>query len=89
MSLRVIRRQWDRIVFMQTNRGDVCTRYRQIRIPVGSAERSREVSAAFREYRLGAQQLRVKFLEHLSVSDRYPIFLSSAEAIEDAIAAVD
>lgn len=86
MSLRVIRRKWGRIVFMQTNREDVEARYRQIRIPIGGKERALEVSAAFRNYHLGVQELRVKFLEYLSESDKYHIFLSSIEAVEEEIA---
>lgn len=86
MSLRVVRRQWDRIVFMQTNREDVGARYRQIRIPVApTKEKADEVSKPFRDYYLGVQELREKFLAHLSESDRYHIFLSSAEAVEAEI----
>ncbi|WP_280243068.1 hypothetical protein [Nocardia abscessus] len=86
MSLRVVRRQWDRIVFMQTNREDVGSRYRQIRIPVAKTkELADSVSAPFRDYYLGVQELRGKFLEHLSESDKYHIFLSSAEAVEEEI----
>lgn len=86
MSLRVVRRQWDRIVFMQTNREDVGTRYRQILIPVtASRERADEVSKPFRAYYLGIQELRRNFLDHLSESDKYHIFLSSAEAVEEEI----
>jgi hypothetical protein len=86
MSLRVVRRQWDRIVFMQTNREDVGNRYLQILIPVApSKEKADEVSKPFRDYYLGMQELRQKFLEHLSESDKYHIFLSSAEAIEEEI----
>lgn len=87
MSLRVVRRQWDRIVFMQTNREDVGARYRQIRIPVApSLQKADEVSKPFRDYYLGMQELRGRFLAHLSESDRFHIFLSSAEAVEAEIA---
>ncbi|MEO6700530.1 MAG: hypothetical protein ABIP57_03415 [Jatrophihabitantaceae bacterium] len=86
MSLRVVRRQWDRIVFMQTNREDVGTRYRQIRIPIApSREKADEVSKPFRDYYLGMQDLRERFLGHLSESDRFHIFLSSQEAVEEEI----
>ncbi|MCY1137649.1 hypothetical protein OWR29_06525 [Actinoplanes sp. Pm04-4] len=86
MSLRTVRRQWDRIVFMQTNREDVGARFRQIRIPIApSREQADEVSKPFRDYYLGMQELRQKFLDHLSESDRYHIFLSSAEAVAEEI----
>lgn len=86
MSLRAVRRQWDRVVFMQTNREDVGSRYRQILIPVApSKDRAHEVSKPFRDYYLGMQELRQKFLDHLTESDKYHIFLSSAEAVEEEI----
>ncbi|MEU8815382.1 hypothetical protein [Actinoplanes sp. NPDC048796] len=86
MSLRAVRRQWDRIVFMQTNREDVGSRYREILIPVApSRNRADEVSESFRKYYLGMQELRQSFLDHLSESDKYHIFLSSAEAVEEEI----
>lgn len=84
MSLRVVRRQWDRIVFMQTNREDVGSRYRQIRIPVApNREAADRVSAPFRDYYTGMQGLREKLLSYLSESDRFHIFLSSSEAVEE------
>lgn len=86
MSLRAVRRQWDRIVFMQTNREDVGGRYRQILIPVAPNEKAAdEISKPFRDYYLGMQRLREKFLDHLSESERYHIFLSSVEAVEEEI----
>lgn len=84
MSLRVVRRQWDRIVFMQTNREDVGSRYRQIRVPVApNGEAADKVSAPFRDYYTGMQDLREKLLSYLSESDKFHIFLSSAEAVEE------
>lgn len=86
MSLRAVRRQWDRIVFMQTNREDVGSRYRQIQIPVASTkDMADDVSRPFRDYYLGMQELREKFLTHLSESDKFHIFLSSIEAIEEEL----
>ncbi|GAA0512925.1 hypothetical protein Ade02nite_96810 [Paractinoplanes deccanensis] len=86
MSLRAVRRQWDRIVFMQTNREDVGSRYREILIPVApNSKRAEEVSESFRSYYLGMQELRQSFLNHLSESDKYHIFLSSVEAVEEEI----
>lgn len=35
-SLKVVRKQWDRIVFTQTNREDVGTHFRQLRVPVAT-----------------------------------------------------
>ncbi|MGH9944883.1 MAG: HsdM family class I SAM-dependent methyltransferase, partial [Pyrinomonadaceae bacterium] len=51
MSLRIVRQQWSRIVFMQTNREDAGTRYNDIVIPVPpNRAAADEVSAAFRKY---------------------------------------
>jgi hypothetical protein len=84
MSLRAVRRQWDRIILMQTNREDVGDRYRQILIPVApSRNKAYEVSKPFRDFYLGMQELRRKFLAHLTESDKYHIFLSSAAAPPD------
>lgn len=86
MSLRAVRRQWNRVVFMQTNREDVGSRYRQIRIPIApDRDRATQASKAFRDYYLGVQKLRENFLTHLSESDKYHIFLSSAEAVAEEI----
>jgi type I restriction enzyme M protein len=85
MSLRAVRRQWDRIVFMQTNREDVGSRYRQIRVPVANKMRMDEVSKPFRDYYVGVQALRETFLQHLSQDDKFHIFLSSSEAVEEEI----
>lgn len=80
MSLRAVRKQWDRIVFMQTNREDVGVRYREIRIPLPADKTSAfEVSKPFRDYYLGVQELRKTYVEHLTSSGKYHIFLSSVE----------
>ena len=34
MTLNVVRQQWNRVVFMQTNREDVGQRYLEIEVPV-------------------------------------------------------
>jgi type I restriction enzyme M protein len=51
MSSAVVRAQWDRVIFMQTNREDVGKRYLEIEIPVPErGERAMEVSEPFRQY---------------------------------------
>ena len=51
MTLKIVRDQWRRIIFMQTNREDVGKRYHEIEIPVpATAERAAEVAAPFRKY---------------------------------------
>lgn len=82
MTLKAVRRQWDRVVFMQTNREDVGRRYREIRIPVPrSREAADEVSKAFRDYYLGTHRLRENLVTYLANDDKHHIFMSSAAAV--------
>lgn len=86
MTLKAVRRQWDRIVFMQTNREDVGRRYDEIRIPVPLDDRvAKECSKAFRDYYLGTQLLRDNLLRYLTSNDKHHIFMSSVEAVEEAL----
>ncbi|MBD3008420.1 hypothetical protein [Streptomyces sp. 5-10] len=95
MTLKAVRRQWDRIVFMQTNREDVGKRYEEIRIPVPpSREEADNCSKAFRNYYLGTQKLRDDFLSYLAGEDKHYIFMASAvasveEIVDDSEPATD
>lgn len=81
MSLKVVRRQWQRIVFMQTNREDTGQRYREIEVPLAPTRAERdEVSQPFREYYQGVSRLREAFLGFLAADERHHVFLASAEA---------
>ncbi|MFG3354526.1 hypothetical protein [Streptomyces sp. NPDC048001] len=85
MTLKAVRRQWDRVVFMQTNREDVGRRYREILIPVPpNREVADRASKAFRDYYLGTQRLREDLLSYLANDDKHYIFMSSAAAVEEA-----
>jgi hypothetical protein len=67
LSLRVVRDQWRRVIFMQTNREDVGHRYREILVPVPPSKK--EASAASKEFRTyfqGMARLRTRFAEHLA-----------------------
>lgn len=49
--LRAVRRQWQRVTLMQTNREDVGERYQEVRVPVPKDKKWAEsVSAPFRDY---------------------------------------
>jgi hypothetical protein len=51
MTLEIVRHQWKRIVFMQTNREDVGKRFLEVEIPVApDRETADRVSAPFRDY---------------------------------------
>lgn len=67
LSLQVVRRQWKRVIFMQTNREDVGHRYREILLPIppGRSE-ARAVSKDFRTYFTGLSQLRSDFAHRLA-----------------------
>lgn len=81
MSLKVVRDQWRRIVFMQTNRDDVGQRYRELEIPIASTRGERdEVSRPFRDYFEGIAKLRAEFLAYLCQDEHHYVFLASAEA---------
>lgn len=51
LSLKSVRQQWQRVTLMQTNREDVASRYKEIRLPKPkSKEWAYNVSSAFRTY---------------------------------------
>lgn len=81
LSLRIVRDQWKRIIFMQTNREDVGHRYREILIPVppdrGDAT---QVSEEFREYFTGLSRLRTEFAEHLAAEGLHHFPLTGGDA---------
>lgn len=67
LSLKSVRSQWDRVVFMQTNREDVGRRYLEIEIPwPSSREAAHRVSKSFRDYYQGMEQLRTQFSRQLA-----------------------
>lgn len=85
MSLKAVRRQWQRIVFMQTNREDTGQRYREISIPM-APDRAQSDAAAepFRTYYEGTAALREQFLAYLTQDEHHHVFLASAAATEEA-----
>jgi type I restriction enzyme M protein len=86
MTLNIVRDQWKRVVFMQTNREDVGGRFLEIEIPVppSRAEADR-VSAPFREYYLTIAEARTKLADYLHRSSEHHFFVSGTEAVEAAI----
>ena len=62
MNLPYVRRQWNRVVFMQTNREDVGNRFLEIEIPIPKDRRvADEVSCAYRTYYNSVAQLKQEF----------------------------
>lgn len=88
MTLKAVRRQWERIVFMQTNREDVGTRYLEIIIPTPADEAAAlKASAPFREYYQGMDCLRDKLVTYLESDDKHHIFISTASPVVDEVEA--
>lgn len=77
LSLTVVRRQWDRIVFMQTNREDVGNRIHEIVLPLPKDKATADQYAKpFIEYYKGLEDIRKKFLSALEASEcEHYIFL--------------
>ena len=62
LSLKDVQSQWQRVIFMQTNREDLGDRYRLIEIPfTEDLEKAMEVSEGYRRYFKGLDKLRRDF----------------------------
>lgn len=80
LTLRVVRSQWERIVFMQTNREDVGKRFHEIRLPyTKDAELAARVSEPFRLYYTNLAEQRQAMAGYLAESDRHHFFVTGAE----------
>lgn len=87
LSLRAVRRQWERIVFMQTNREDVGTRYREIRIPVPPDRKTADAfSSPMKKFYTGINELRTQYLAYLERDGRHHIYLSASDDAAEAAA---
>jgi hypothetical protein len=83
-TLKIVRDQWKRIVFMQTNREDVGKRYLEISIPVPkSAQTAKKVSDPFRKYFTTIAEARGAFASYLAKSNDHHFFVSGAEPAEE------
>ncbi len=69
LCLKAVRKQWQRVALMQTNREDVSSRYREILLPLPrSAKWAESVSAPFRDYFTTLAAARTAFVTSLSES---------------------
>lgn len=81
MTLKVVRDQWNRVVFMQTNREDVGNRYLEIEIPIPPSRKEADrVSKSFREYYITLAGAKEKFHNYLQSSDSKHYFFIGAAA---------
>ncbi|MBW4548639.1 MAG: hypothetical protein KME25_30050 [Symplocastrum torsivum CPER-KK1] len=84
MTLKIVRTQWNRIVFMQTNREDVGKRYLEIELPLAPNQaRANEVSEIFRRYFTTLASERERLRNYLDTSKAHHFFISGAEQIPD------
>lgn len=79
LALKAVRDQWQRVVFMQTNREDVGKRYLEIKIPwPENAEIGEDYAQPFRDYYRGVEELRQSFIRSLAINGKHHIFLGSS-----------
>lgn len=85
LSLKEVRKQWQRVSLMQTNREDVGNRYKEIEIPIPpSKEWADEVSFAFRNYFEGLADAKKSFARKTHSDDfNYIASVSSYNHNED------
>ncbi len=81
LSLEEVRKQWQRVTLMQTNREDVGARYREIRIPKPiSPEWANDICKAFRDYFMGLANAKKQFALATS-ADEYE-YIASVSAFD-------
>lgn len=84
MTLKIVRDQWRRVIFMQTNREDVGKRYLEISIPIPpNRERADEVSAPFKAYYETLAKARTDLQSYLAASNAHHFFVSGAEEVKE------
>lgn len=82
LSLKVVRDQWRRIIFMQTNREDVGKRYLEIFLPVPPTRKhADEISKPFRDYYKTMATARSEFSAYLNKEQKHHFFVSGAEEV--------
>ena len=80
MTLKVVKDQWKRVVFMQTNREDVGQRFLEIEIPVAPDRQTADrVSLAFRTYYTCLAQARTGLASYLRSSSKHHSFVAGAD----------
>lgn len=84
MTLKVVRDQWRRVIFMQTNREDVGKRYYEISIPIpNSKEIGEKSSQEFRNYFTTISKARENLASYLNEVGDHHFFISGNEQDDD------
>jgi hypothetical protein len=82
LTLSIVRDQWRRVIFMQTNREDVGDRYLDIRIPVPrDSTHAAEVSQPFRDYYQTLAKARGELRAYFSAESDHHFFIGTAEEV--------
>jgi|SRR5690554_2856843 len=80
MTLKVVRDQWRRVVFMQTNREDVGKRYLEISIPIPDSKKiGDDASLEFRNYFSMVAKARENLASYLNDVGDHHFFVSGTE----------
>ncbi len=80
LTLNIVRDQWRRVIFMQTNREDVGDRYLAIRIPIPrDADHATEVSQPFRDYYQNLAKARDELRAYFAAKPDHHFFIGTAE----------
>jgi hypothetical protein len=83
MTLKIVKDQWKRVVFMQTNREDVGKRFLEIEIPIPpSREIADAISKPFRDYYLSISNARTQIASYLLETQAHHFFVAGAEEVE-------
>lgn len=82
LTLNIVRNQWRRVIFMQTNREDVGDRYLNIRIPLPrDADHAMAVSQAFRSYYENLAKARADLRAYFFDKPNHHFFIGTAEEV--------
>ncbi|MDR8730796.1 hypothetical protein [Burkholderia pseudomultivorans] len=80
LTLNIVRDQWRRVIFMQTNREDVGDRYLDIRVPVPrDADHAAEISRPFRHYYQSLAKARDELRTYFASEPDHHFFIGTAE----------
>lgn len=86
LTLNIVRDQWRRVIFMQTNREDVGNRYLDIRIPVPRDDKHAErVSQPFRDYYQNLAKARDSLRSYFSTEPHHHFFIGTADEAAEAL----
>ena len=86
LTLNIVRNQWRRVIFMQTNREDVGDRYLDIRVPIPrNAKHATEVSQPFRGYYQNLAKARDELRTYFAAEPDHHFFIGTADEGTDDV----